>query len=131
MSISIANLSPLAALLFGVLILMFPKFINYLIAFYLIIVGLIGLGLLQQSLCTLMYDLRQQKIEIDRQAQEEKDEADRKAAEERQALADEESIKVREEAEEAVRQIQRDAQRQFLGMARVQLAHIIAFFGIV
>lgn len=47
MSFSISNLSPLASLLFGILILMFPKFINYLIAFYLIIVGLLGLGLIR------------------------------------------------------------------------------------
>ncbi|MBI3980614.1 DUF3096 domain-containing protein [Candidatus Microgenomates bacterium] len=47
MSISFASLSPLAALLFGILILIFPKALNYLIAFYLIIVGLIGLGVVQ------------------------------------------------------------------------------------
>jgi len=40
------NLSPLASLVFGILILMFPKFLNYLIALYLIIVGVIGLGLI-------------------------------------------------------------------------------------
>jgi len=40
------NFSPLASLVFGILILMFPKFLNYLIAIYLIIVGIIGLGLL-------------------------------------------------------------------------------------
>jgi hypothetical protein len=41
------NLSPLASILFGALILMFPKFLNYLIAGYLIIVGIIGLGLIR------------------------------------------------------------------------------------
>jgi hypothetical protein len=46
MSLSLANLSPLASLVFGILILMFPKFLNYLIAAYLIIVGLIGLGII-------------------------------------------------------------------------------------
>lgn len=46
MNISFTNLSPLASLLFGVLILVFPKFLNYLIAGYLIIVGIIGLGLI-------------------------------------------------------------------------------------
>lgn len=46
MNLSFGNLSPLTALLFGVLILMFPKFLNYLIAGYLIITGLIGLGVL-------------------------------------------------------------------------------------
>ena len=47
MNISFANLSPLASLVFGILILIFPKIINYLIAAYLIIVGLIGLGILK------------------------------------------------------------------------------------
>lgn len=47
MSLSFANLSPLASLIFGILILMFPKFLNYLIAAYLIIVGLLGLGLIK------------------------------------------------------------------------------------
>ncbi len=44
MSISLTALSPITALLFGILILMFPKFLNYLIAGYLILIGLIGLG---------------------------------------------------------------------------------------
>lgn len=47
MSLSTTSLSPLASLLFGILILMFPKFLNYLIAVYLIIVGIIGLGLIK------------------------------------------------------------------------------------
>ncbi len=47
MSLSFANLSPLASLVFGILILLFPKFLNYLIAIYLIIVGLLGLGILR------------------------------------------------------------------------------------
>jgi hypothetical protein len=47
MSLSFANLSPLASLVFGILILVFPKFLNYLIAGYLIIIGLIGLGLIK------------------------------------------------------------------------------------
>jgi hypothetical protein len=46
MSLSLTNLSPLASLVFGILILIFPKFLNYLIAAYLIIVGLLGLGLM-------------------------------------------------------------------------------------
>jgi len=46
MGISFTNLSPLASLVFGVLILVFPKFLNYLIAAYLIIIGLLGLGLI-------------------------------------------------------------------------------------
>lgn len=47
MNISTSNLSPLASLLFGILILIFPKFLNYLIALYLIIVGVMGLGLIR------------------------------------------------------------------------------------
>jgi hypothetical protein len=47
MSLSFTNLSPLASLVFGILILMFPKFLNYLIAGYLILVGVIGLGLIR------------------------------------------------------------------------------------
>lgn len=46
MNISSSNMSPLASLLFGILILIFPQFLNYLIAIYLIIVGVIGLGLI-------------------------------------------------------------------------------------
>ena len=47
MNLSLTNLSPLTSLIFGILILMFPKFLNYLIAIYLILVGLIGLGFLR------------------------------------------------------------------------------------
>lgn len=47
MNLSFTSLSPLSALLFGILILVFPKLINYLIAAYLIITGLIGLGILK------------------------------------------------------------------------------------
>jgi hypothetical protein len=45
MNLSLTTLSPLASLVFGILILVFPKFLNYLIAAYLIITGLIGLGI--------------------------------------------------------------------------------------
>jgi len=47
MSISTTSLSPLASLVFGILILIFPKFLNYLIAGYLILVGILGLGLIK------------------------------------------------------------------------------------
>ncbi|MFA6007538.1 MAG: DUF3096 domain-containing protein [Candidatus Shapirobacteria bacterium] len=47
MTFSMTNLSPLASLVFGILILIFPKLINYLIAAYLIIIGLIGLGFIR------------------------------------------------------------------------------------
>jgi hypothetical protein len=38
-------LSPALALLFGILILLFPRLLNFLVAIYLIVSGLIGLGL--------------------------------------------------------------------------------------
>jgi hypothetical protein len=41
-----ARLNPLLSILFGVLILMFPRILNYLVAIYLILIGLLGLGLL-------------------------------------------------------------------------------------
>jgi hypothetical protein len=40
----ILNLGPLLSILFGILILIFPKFLNYLVAVYLILAGLVGLG---------------------------------------------------------------------------------------
>lgn len=42
------HLSPLIALIVGILILIFPRFLNYFIAIYLIVTGLIGLGVLRQ-----------------------------------------------------------------------------------
>lgn len=47
MNLSFANLSPFASLVFGLLILVFPRFLNYLVAAYLIIVGIIGLGIIR------------------------------------------------------------------------------------
>lgn len=46
MTLSVNMWNPLVSLLFGILILVFPKFLNYLIAIYLIVNGIIGLGLL-------------------------------------------------------------------------------------
>jgi hypothetical protein len=42
-SIDIVIIQPLVALVFGILILFFPKLLNYLIAIYLIFVGIVGL----------------------------------------------------------------------------------------
>ena len=48
MTFSLATgLSPLIALIVGILIIVFPRFLNYLVAFYLIVSGLIGLGILR------------------------------------------------------------------------------------
>jgi hypothetical protein len=44
MTITISSLQPIIALAAGVLILIMPRLLNYIVAFYLIIVGLIGLG---------------------------------------------------------------------------------------
>jgi DUF3096 family protein len=41
-----ASLSPVLAILFGVLIFVFPRLLNYLVATYLVLSGLIGLGVL-------------------------------------------------------------------------------------
>jgi hypothetical protein len=43
MDISTLPLSPLIALIAGVLILIVPRLLNYIVAIYLIIVGLLGL----------------------------------------------------------------------------------------
>lgn len=40
---SIQFLSPLVALIAGILILIMPKLLNYIVAIYLIVVGIIGL----------------------------------------------------------------------------------------
>ncbi len=45
MTITIPNLQPLIAIGAGVLILIAPRLLNYIVAAYLILVGLIGLGL--------------------------------------------------------------------------------------
>ncbi len=45
MVITAANLQPIVALVAGVLILVMPRLLNFIVAIYLIIVGLIGLGI--------------------------------------------------------------------------------------
>ena len=40
----IVHVGPLLSILFGVLILIFPRALNYLVALYLILTGLVGLG---------------------------------------------------------------------------------------
>jgi len=44
MVITAAHISPLIALIAGILILIVPQLLNYVIAIYLIVVGLIGLN---------------------------------------------------------------------------------------
>jgi len=43
MHVNVILLQPLVALLFGILILILPRLLNYLIAIYLILIGLTGL----------------------------------------------------------------------------------------
>jgi hypothetical protein len=45
MSISIAHLQPAIALIAGILILVIPRLLNFIVAVYLIIIGLLGLGI--------------------------------------------------------------------------------------
>ena len=47
MTLSVAHLQPLVALIAGVLILLVPRILNYIVAIYLIIIGIIGLGLVR------------------------------------------------------------------------------------
>jgi len=47
MVITAAHLSPMLSIAFGILILIVPRFLNYLVAIYLILAGLLGLGILQ------------------------------------------------------------------------------------
>ena len=44
MHISIGHLSPIIAILAGILILLMPRLLNYIVAIYLIVIGIIGLG---------------------------------------------------------------------------------------
>ncbi len=44
MTITVAHVTPLVALIAGILILIVPRLLNYVISIYLIIVGLVGLN---------------------------------------------------------------------------------------
>jgi hypothetical protein len=44
MQLTAAHLSPLVALIAGILILIMPRLLNFIVAVYLIIVGLVGLN---------------------------------------------------------------------------------------
>jgi hypothetical protein len=46
MTLSIAHLQPIVSLIAGVLILIMPQLLNYIVAAFLIVSGVIGLGLL-------------------------------------------------------------------------------------
>ena len=47
MSISIAHIQPVVALVAGILILVMPRLLNYIVALYLILVGIMGLGIIK------------------------------------------------------------------------------------
>jgi hypothetical protein len=47
MIITPAHIQPLVALLAGILILLMPRLLNYIVAIYLIVVGITGLGLIR------------------------------------------------------------------------------------
>jgi len=42
----IVHVGPLLSILFGILILILPRFLNFLVASYLILSGLVGLGII-------------------------------------------------------------------------------------
>jgi len=46
MAVTIAHLQPIVALIAGVLILIMPRLLNYIVAIYLIVIGLIGLNII-------------------------------------------------------------------------------------
>ena len=47
MVLSIAHLQPIVSLIAGILILIIPRLLNYIVAAFLIVSGVIGLGLIR------------------------------------------------------------------------------------
>ncbi len=47
MVIGIAHLQPVVALIAGILILIMPRLLNFIVALYLILIGVIGLGVIR------------------------------------------------------------------------------------
>ena len=47
MVVGVAHIQPLVALIAGVLILLMPRILNFIVAIYLIVVGVLGLGLIR------------------------------------------------------------------------------------
>jgi hypothetical protein len=45
MSITVSHLQPVVALIAGILILVMPRLLNYIVAIYLIVIGILGLGI--------------------------------------------------------------------------------------
>ena len=46
MVIGVAHLPAIVALIAGILILVMPRLLNYIVALYLIVIGLLGLGII-------------------------------------------------------------------------------------
>jgi hypothetical protein len=46
-TITLGHLQPIVALVAGVLILIMPRLLNYIVALYLILVGILGLGIIK------------------------------------------------------------------------------------
>ncbi len=44
MTLTVAHITPLVALIAGILILIIPRLLNFVVAIYLIIIGLVGLN---------------------------------------------------------------------------------------
>jgi hypothetical protein len=47
MSVDFVTIQPLVALIAGILILIAPRILNYVVAIYLILIGVVGLGMLK------------------------------------------------------------------------------------
>ena len=47
MTLSVGHLSPIISLIAGILILIMPRLLNFIVAIYLIVIGVIGLGLIR------------------------------------------------------------------------------------
>ena len=47
MVVGVAHMQPIVALIAGVLILLMPRILNYIVAIYLIVIGVLGLGLIR------------------------------------------------------------------------------------
>jgi hypothetical protein len=45
MTVTVSHLAPVVALIAGILILVMPRLLNYIVAIYLIVIGIIGLGI--------------------------------------------------------------------------------------
>ena len=53
MTITVAHITPLVALIAGILILIFPRIMSFVVAIYLIIIGLIGLNNIHHFISSL------------------------------------------------------------------------------